>query len=155
MVLKAFTEYTQAPLEVQYEPGGKVYRIPPMTIEAAAFIRAQAADPDAAREAAKGKPDDWITRIVLGPLWDEMIADRVPATFADRVYLTALAEHTGGREYAEHIFAEGVDPLVLKAYLEGQTPLQDSKPSPRTGTATRTPSRASSRATTSKAPRQR
>lgn len=155
MPLKAFTEFALAPLEVQYEPGGKVYRIPPITIEAAATLQATAADPAAALASAADLAKDAMQRLVLGPLWDEMIADGVPIAFADRVYLTALADFQGGRGYAEHMWEEGVDPKVVKAFLEGQTPKPPaSKPSPRTGTASATRSRASTKATTSKAPRQ-
>lgn len=120
MPLKAFTEFTAPPLEVQYEPGGKVYRIPPPTIEAAATLYAAAADPEAARKAAEGQPADTMPRLVLGPLWDEMKTDKVSAAFADRVYLTALADFQGGREYAEHLWEAGVDPKVVQAFLEGQ-----------------------------------
>lgn len=157
MVLKAFTEYTQGPLEVQYEPGGKVYRIPPITIEAAATLHAQAADPDAAIEAAGDRPSDYMPRLVLGDLWDEMKADKIDAKFADRVYLTALADFQGGREYAEHMFAEGIDPKVVQTFLEGrqqQSPKAPPVPkrSPRTGAAGKTPSRASSTTTKTSRP---
>jgi hypothetical protein len=150
MVLKAFTEYTQPPLEVQYEPGGKVYRIPPVTIEGGAIIRAQAADPAGFLDQHAGKPEDWLYRLILGPVWDEMVADGVPEVFAVRVYLTALTDHLNGRDAAEKIFAEGIDPKVVAVLLETQrkAPPKVSARSTRTGAATTTRSRARGSGTT-------
>lgn len=159
MVLKAFTEYTQGPLEVQYEPDGKVYRIPPITIEAAAIVHAMAADPDAPVPGLDPDDDYAMQRLVLGPLWDQMIAEKVPAFFASRVYLAALADFQGGREYAERIFMEGPDPKALEEFLQSRTARQESpkaspepKRSPRTGSGNPTRSRASTTRTKTSRP---
>jgi len=159
MVLKAFTEYTQPPIEVQYEPGGKVYRIPAVTIEGGAILRAQAADPAGFLEQHRDKPEHWLYRLILGPVWDEMVADGVSELFAVRVYLTALTDHMAGREAAERMFAEGVDPLALAALLETVAPQEESptvspepKRSPRTGSGNPTRSRASTTRTKTSRP---
>lgn len=158
MVLKAFSEYTQPPLEVQAVPDGKVYRIPPVTIEGGAIIRAQAADPAGFLDQHRGKPEDWLYRLILGPVWDEMVADGVGEQFAVRVYLTALTDHMSGREAAERMFAEGVDPLALAALLEAVQPAEQptarpvSKRSPRTGAGSKTRSRASTTTTKTSRP---
>ncbi len=144
MVLKAFTELTE-PLEVQYTPDGKVYRIPPVSIEVGVKIVDVQANP----EEYIDRPGTWFASLVLGPLWDELDADRAPGSFRDRILLTALAEWNAGRDAAERMWEQGVDPKALAALrdkvladIKAQAEAMKrpaSKRSPRTGAAAKTP----------------
>lgn len=106
---------------------GKQYTIPPVSM------------PDGARLAVSlqdgGEPlnNDEFRAIILGGVWDELFADKVPAAAAALVMATALAEFTGGREAAEAVWKAGLNPKAVK-------------PTPEAGAST-TPRRASTSGT--------
>ncbi|MCC2033066.1 DUF7426 family protein [Microbacterium allomyrinae] len=88
-------------------------------------------------------------KLVLGPVWDEMIADGVPLTFATRAGATMLADFQFGRAYAEAMWETGGDPKAMTEYMKARGN-RATRRSKSTGGATKTPSPASTKATTSR-----
>ena len=146
--LRDFTEFANKPLVFPFK--GKKYVQPELTIEAGLEL-ADVVTGKNKTWAKKSGADLW--KLVCGPLWDEMIADGVPLSFATRVGLTITADHQYGRDYAEATWEAGTDPKLIAAYMNEKTAAQGNRASRRsnsTGGATKTPSRASTRATTSR-----
>ncbi len=145
--LRDFTEFADKPLVFPYR--GKKYTQPELTIEAGLeFAGAISGDRAWAK---KTGADLW--KLVCGPLWDEMITDGVSLAFATRVGLTILADNQYGREYAEATWEAGADPNLLAAYMDkkaAETGNRAQRRSNSTGGAKKTPSPASTRATTSR-----
>jgi hypothetical protein len=113
-VLPAFEDVAVPPIRVSIK--GKVYEIPPMPIDVAIVFRDAAAGNEAAFE--KYPDADALYRAVLGPLYDELVQDKVPEAAVDRVLLTAMADHSHGRIHAEGIWALGPDPELHREYVD-------------------------------------
>jgi hypothetical protein len=102
--------------QIPVEIGGKIYLVPPMSIGSSLELgKAFAGD-----EEAQAKFDDPETfyRAVLGPLFDEFIADGVPAAAVDRVHLTAIQDWAHGRIAAESFWQLGPDPEIHREYVD-------------------------------------
>lgn len=112
MSLKAYESFAEKPLE--FPIGGKVYALPPLGIEAGLRLATVVAGEDEASKELKGEA---LWKLLLGPLWDEMIADDVPLAAATRAGLAALADYQYGRAMAEAAWEAGADPKALEAYI--------------------------------------
>lgn len=86
-------------------------------------------------------------RLVMGPAWDAMVADNVPGEAIARAGLATLAFFEAGRDAAEAIWENGIDPKAVLAALGLQTGQQ---PQNSTAGASATPSRAPSSGTSSR-----
>lgn len=104
--------------------------------------------------------DEDLFRLVMGATWDQMLEDRCPfavmfrAGMATVQYQVALLNGLDGEAAAtigERVWESGIDPEMLAAMVSAAYPknLQDSKPSTPTGSARKTPRRASTKTTTS------
>lgn len=130
---------------------GTTYRINPMGIRDGALIeRYRAGD----KKALDSLTYDDIMHMTLGAAYDQMLADNVPRTAVGRAHMTAMAFNEGGVEMARQVWDRSIDPelgAALRAATQGKTvDLTGSTPSKRTGAASRTPSPASGRTTSSR-----
>lgn len=121
--------------------GGKKYTIPPMSFAAGARINGLFGD------APEKLSDEDYFRLLLGPVFDEMVADGVPAKAINRAGMAALADFRETRSVAEATWATGGDPKALMEYAKAQAPNRASRRSMSTGAATATRSRASTSGT--------
>ena len=149
--LSDYSAFAEPPLS--FPINGKRYTVPPLGIEAGLVLQGVIAGTDKTF-AKKNAVDLW--KLVLGSLWDEMVADGVPLDAATRAGVAALADHQYGRVIAEAAWEAGEDPNRLAAYMDKKAAEQKAagnratRRSKSTGTATKTPSRASTKATTSR-----
>ncbi|TIH33677.1 DUF7426 family protein [Subtercola vilae] len=146
MALRPYEEFDVDPLVFPYKEAE--YVCPPLSITAGLKLAEMQRDSES--EAAQQGPVE-LWKMLLGPLWDRLIEDDVPEQFATRCGLTALADYQYGRNVAEATWEAGVDPKAL-AELVIQRAAQANRATRRsqsTGGATKTPSRARSKATTS------
>jgi hypothetical protein len=142
MALSAYEEFDEPPLE--FPIGGKTYVLPEYSIPAGLKLSDIISGKDKDGEQLAGEA---LWRLLLGPLWDEMIADGVPLRAATRAGITALADYQYGREFAEATWEAGVDPKVLAAYMDQPTPNRAQRRSKSTAAATTTKPRASTSGT--------
>jgi hypothetical protein len=146
--LSDFNSFALPPLA--FPLGGKKYTLPRVSIPAGIIL----ADILSGKDKRWAKKDGVeLFKLVLGPLWDEMIADDVPLDFMTRCALTAIADHQYGRDVAIVTWETGADPKGLPAYLARTAAAKGNRASRRstsTGTAKRTPSQASGTTTTSR-----
>jgi hypothetical protein len=146
--LSDYSKFAEGPLE--FPINGKRYVLPEQGIEAGITLAGIVSGKNKAAARMEGVE---LWKLLLGPLWDEMIADGVPLAAATRAGLTALADHQYGRDVAEITWETGADPKVLEPYLEARaakTANRVTRRSNSTGGAKKTPSRASTRATSSR-----
>lgn len=110
----------------------------------------------------KKSEDSELFKLVMGPTWDEMLADKVPYVVAFRAGMSAVQYQmalVSGLDSDAAVAAgemvwgnEGVDPELLAAALTAAQ-AEDQKartPSTSTASARKIPSRASTRTTTSR-----
>lgn len=145
--LRSYEEFAEQPL--RFPIGGKVYELPPIGIEAGLEL---AGAIDGSNKAFAKKKGVELWKLLLGPLWDQMVADGVPLEAATRAGMTALADHQYGRALAEATWVAGADPNLVAAYMTENAANQGNRASRRSnssGGAKKTPSRASTKATTS------
>lgn len=147
MPLKAYEEFAAEPLA--FPIAGKTYTVGPVGFrEGIKLQRVLVGEDDSLDDA----PAEEAWRLVLGPVYDEMVADNVPIEALSRAGLAALADFRFGREAAERTWESGLDPKALEAAVAAAAKAQslaDSPPSPSTGSGTKTRKRASLKATTS------
>lgn len=92
-------------------------------------------------------------RLVLGDSWDQMVADGVPLDAATRAGMAAIADFQHGREYALVVWETGNDPKALTEHMAAKAKAEGNRATRRsrsTASASKTPSPASSKATTSR-----
>lgn len=143
--MTALTEYTDFAKEpLSFPINGKTYTLAPLGI----------ADGLRLADAIEGNDDDLndlrgaaLWRMLLGDVWDQMIADNVPLEAATRAGLTALADHQNGRAFATVVWETGADPKALDRYLTAKAPNRAAKRSPSTAKAPTTKPRASTSTT--------
>lgn len=92
---------------------GKTYVIPDVDIELGLELLG-VLNNDADSSLAKAKTVDLYKRL-LGPVWDQMLADKVPIQIAIRVGETALVDATQGRALAKLVWKHGISPEALAA----------------------------------------
>lgn len=145
MPLKAYEEFAQEPLA--FPVAGKVYVVPPLGFTDGIRLQRVLAGEDDSLTNAPAE-DGW--RLILGTVFDEMVADKVPMEAIARAGFTAMTDFQFGREQAERVWEAGLDPKALaEAILAARDQLADSTPSPSTGAANETRKRASSTTTSS------
>lgn len=146
MPLKAFEDFGPEPLG--FPIGGKVYTAPLIGMREG--IRLQEAIEGRAKDDLEDQPPEVLWRLVLGPVWDEMMTDNVPVEAASRAALTALADFQYGRAVAERVWESGIDPEALAASTAAnRKQRRASQRSNGTDAARKTRSRASTTGTSS------
>ena len=149
--MTAFTDYKEfadGPLELPIL--GKVYRVPEISIPDGMVLAGIVDGSDEDAQKMKGVE---LWKLLLGPAWDEMIADGVPLAAATRAGLTVLADRQYGRELAQVTWETGADPKAIQPYLDLQAAKQNraQRRSKSSGGAKKTPPRDSTKVTTSPA----
>jgi len=142
MTLREFTEFAAGPLQFPYQ--GKVYTAPEVGIELGLRLNGIT---NLGQEAELPFPDLWPD--LFGPAYDEMRADGVPVAFVTRAAATVIADFQYGREYATAMWETGADPKAMAEYMKSKGN-RATRRSRSTGGASKTPSPASSKATTSR-----
>jgi hypothetical protein len=137
MALPPYEEFAQEPLV--FPIGGKNYTLPPRGIPDGIALADIISGKDEAAQELSGV-DLW--RMLLGDVWDQMIADGVPLEAATSAGLTALADFQYNREYAEQVWRRETGP---KAPTNRKA--RRSKSSTSTAAANTTPSPASTSGT--------
>ena len=150
MSLKAWEDFAQEPLA--FPIGRKVYTVPPIGLVEAIKLEQVLSGDDKSLE---GAPAEDLWRLVLGPVWDQMVKDNVPSEAAARAGMAALADFRMGRDAAEAAWEAGDNPEALAAAMAAKV-TQASTPKPAaskrsraTASATPTPKPATTRRTTS------
>lgn len=138
-----YDAFNAGPLEFPYR--GKTYVVPLPDFDTGATLTRITSGEDTE---FRSKPVQEIWKLLLGPVWDELVADKVPFTFIARCGLTALTDFQYGRDLAKAAWKAGGDPKALASYLpeEPETPSPNraakraaSKRSPSTGGVNETP----------------
>ncbi|MFB2596597.1 hypothetical protein ACEXQE_02280 [Herbiconiux sp. P17] len=111
--LKSFEEVSDGPLAFPIK--GKKY-VHTLSIEAGVALAGVLSGRDKAFQKKEGVE---LWKLLLGPLWEEMIADGVTLEAATRAGVTALADAQYGRRFAEATWELGADPETIAKYLEG------------------------------------
>ncbi len=136
------------PIEFPSPDGSKTYSPPPVGISDSIRLNLAFEDP------ASALTDAEFRTMLLGPVWDEMLADNVPDEYAARVLLATAAGFRRGPDELARIWNEGPD--VPKAPTTATTSSQptptDSTGSPNTAAAPETPTPASTSTTTNSRP---
>jgi len=133
--LKAYEDVVNEPLA--FPIGGKIYTPPPLSAQAGIYIvKALAGDPDVANEPSRNL---WQT--LLGPAYDEMIADDVPMDALSRAGFAMLGDFQNNREAAVRVWESGIDPEARAALAAAV--LSTTRRSTPPAAANTTPKRAS------------
>jgi hypothetical protein len=131
--LTPYEEFANPPLV--FPIGGKNYALKPVNIPNGIILQKMLAGDK--QYAKLSGVELW--KLVLGDLYDEFIADNVPAQACVRAGIAALAEYQYGRVMAEAAWEAGSDPKALEAYMESRMPTnRASRRSKSTGAATKT-----------------
>lgn len=139
--LREFTDFADGPLRFPYK--GKVYEPPEVSVPLGMRLNGITNNGEEAdRPITELWPD------LFGPTYDEMLEDGVPLAFVNRAAATILADFQYGREYATAMWETGADPKAMAEWLKAKGN-RATRRSRSTDGATKTPSRASSKATTS------
>lgn len=140
--MREYTEFAEGPLEFPIR--GKVYTAPEVGIELGLRLTRIATG-----EAEQDMPAVELYKLLLGPIWDEMISDGIPLNAAMRAGMVAMNDFQYGREYAIATWEAGLDPKAATEILRQQQGNRASRRSSSTGGARKTRSQASTRGTTS------
>lgn len=140
--LKEFTEFADGPLVFPYR--GKKYTAPEVTIELGARLIGITD-----REQEQNLELIDLVKDMLGPVYDEMVADGVPLAFLTRVGETLLCDFQFGRTYAAAFWETGGDPKAMTDHMKALGN-RASRRSKSTGKGTATQSPASTSTTTSR-----
>lgn len=88
--------------------GGKDYTVPPVSFEAGVRINGIVDGTDELT-------DEEFFRLILGPAFDEMLADSVPSVAITRAGQAALADFKYGRRMAVVMWKTGGDPKAVES----------------------------------------
>lgn len=114
----ALTPYeTLASEPLAFPIGGKLYTVPP--IEAPDGFRLSRIMRGEEPDILAGSVEP-LWRLILGTVYDEMLADSVPIEALTRAGTTALADFQYGRKFAEITWETGGDPESIKAHLAAE-----------------------------------
>lgn len=145
MPLKAYEEVVGEPLA--FPINGKIYTPPPISAKAGIYlVRALAGDPGVSNE-----PSQSMWKVLLGPVYDEMIADNVPMDALARAGFAMLVDwQNNDRAAAERVWESGIDPEARAALAAAI--LQTTQPStpPAAANTTRTPASGTGTRTTAR-----
>lgn len=150
MGFKEYDEFTAGPMRLPIK--GKVYEIPEIPYDAGLMLQKVEAGeaPDLAPDA------QW--RLLMGPAYDEMVADNIPALALERAILTCLTDYRLGRELAEQVWESGLDPEALapkgapKTVASTSTAVASETPTPASTTGTTSPRATKKKAAAKAAP---
>jgi hypothetical protein len=142
MALSEYQTFATPPLA--FPINGKTYALEPLGIAAGLRLAEAITGQDDELNDLKGSA---LWQLVLGAVWDQMIADGVPLEAATRAGLAALADHQQGRAFAEVIWETGADPKALEKYLTAKAPNRAARRSRSTAAASTTKRRASTSST--------
>jgi hypothetical protein len=117
-----FKDYNELVEPLELPINGKVYRIPPIGLEAGIRLAAATA-PDAPAEDRLS--DEEAFPLALGTALDEMRADHVTPAAINRAFLATMADWKRDRATAQIIWEVGADPKAIQAL---STKLQHSTP---------------------------
>ncbi len=146
--LSDYSKFAEGPLV--FPINGKNYTLPPLSIPLGIEISGIVAGTDKKWQKKNGVE---FFKFILGPLWDELVADGVEMPAMLRVGVAAFAEYTDGRDLAIAAWETGADPKAIEPYmrlLEARKGNRASRRSSGTGGAIKTPPRVSTKATTSR-----
>jgi len=145
MPLREYDEFAEEPLT--FVVHGKEYPVPPLGYREGILLQRTLSGEDDTLIDAPAE-DGW--KLVLGPVFDQMVADNVPSQAIARAGFAAMADFQFGREAAEKVWEGGLDPKALaESVQKALEKYRVSTPSPSTGAARKTRSRASTTGTTS------
>lgn len=109
MSLKAYEDFEPEPLAFPIR--GKTYTPPPISAKTGlTLVKALAGDPELVNKEARS-----LWQLVLGPTYDEMIADDVPLDALARAGFAMLADWQADRDAAVRVWESGIDPEVRAA----------------------------------------
>ena len=112
--------------------GGKNYTIPAASFEAGARI-------NGIMEGTEKLSDEAFYRLLLSDaVFDELLADHVPAAAIDRIGRVALTDFKYGREFAEAMWETGGDPKAVAEYQKKNAPSRAQRRSKTTAAARKT-----------------
>lgn len=103
-------------------PGGRTYKVRPPSVEAAKQILAAAVRGEVRFGLVKGEIPDAVQSVLdtigeshpgLGDVYDQMVADGVPAATIDRVSVYSVFFWARGKEYADTLATILWQPLTL------------------------------------------
>lgn len=145
MPLKAYEDFATEPLA--FPVGGKLYTVPPIGVQEGIRLEQIIAG----KIEMEGEPADVLWKLAMGSAWDEMLADNVPSEACARAGLAAVADFQFGRETAEAAWEAGGDPNLLAAHVAAKAAgiNRASRRSSSTASGRKTPSRATTKRTTS------
>ncbi|MDQ0894424.1 DUF7426 family protein [Agromyces ramosus] len=130
--LREYNEFADGPLE--FPIGGKVYTAPEVSIPLGLRLNNIATG-----EAEQDLPAVELYKLLLGPVWDEMIADGVPLNAAMRAGMVAMNDFQYGREYAVATWEAGLNPKAAAELMASQHGNRASRRSKSTAAARKTP----------------
>lgn len=153
MSFKAYEDFAAGPM--RFPIAGKTYTVPEVSYEAGLTLQKVQAGDDTPLPAE----EQW--RLLLGPAYDEMVADNIPVKALERVILTCLTDYRLGREIAEKVWEAGLDPEALapkgatSETASTGTGEESSTPTPASTTGTTSPTGGTKKAKAPKAERSR
>ncbi|GAB3081053.1 hypothetical protein GCM10027053_52020 [Intrasporangium mesophilum] len=136
-----------APEPLAFPINGKVYTVPELPYDAMLTIqKVKAGEYTVLEELAPEQT--W--RLIMGDAWDEMVDDNVPAEAIGRAGLATLVYFEQGREAAEVVWENGIDPKALATAIRLRTTQPESPRPTSTDEASVTPSPAPTSGTSSR-----
>lgn len=133
MALKPYEEIAAEPLA--FPIGGKTYTPPPIGAKSGIYLmRAFTGDPEVAADTSQS-----LWQVLLGPAYDEMVADDVPLDAIARAGFAALVDWQGDRARAAEVWESGAN-VEATAALWASIASQSSAPA---ATSTKPPARSS------------
>lgn len=123
-----FSDYSEFADPLRLPVNGKTYEIPPIGIATGLRITAQT-------EQKTPLTNEEFRRLLLGDVYDELLADNIPGPAFSRIVLTALAEFQYGRSVAEITWETGGNPKALLD-LKTRAVEASSTPQPASGSGT-------------------
>lgn len=111
---------------------GKEYTIPPLSFQAGVTV-------DGILAGGEKMADEQFYRLLISDaLFDQMLADGLPAVAIDRVGRTVLTDYKYGRELALTMWETGGDPKAVEEYKKAHAPNRVSRRSKSTVAARKT-----------------
>lgn len=129
---------------------GKNYTVAPVSARLGMQMLLAGGGEARASNAIKSMKTEQFLKELIGPAYDEMLADNVPLAAINRVFLSALADFQLGREAAEVVWETGESPEFRAALTAAAVKAEKPKRARSTAAATKTPPRVSSSGTSSR-----
>lgn len=146
MPFRDYSEFAKPPIVLPVN--GKTYTLPPIGAQLGILLLSAINGDRHATQTLGTSMSLW--RQVLGPVYDEMLADNVPLDVVARAGFTAMADFQYDRATAERVWESELNPEAAAALAAAtREPRKASQQSPSTAAASKTPSPASTTGTTS------